>query len=63
MSKAGATWQRRLRQREPKRTDKELSAVYDGLSGCEDLLRLVALLAVTAPPRYKLRSSLRRKKG
>jgi hypothetical protein len=58
MSEDGAAWQGRLRQRKPKRTDKELVAIYDGLGGCPDLLRRVALLAVTAPPRYRLRSRL-----
>lgn len=48
-------WSGRLRQRAPARRDKELVAIYEGLGGCEELLRRVALLAVTAPPRYMLR--------
>ena len=54
-------WSGRLRQRGPARRDKELVAIYDGLGGCEELLRRVALLAVTAPPRYRLRSRVRKK--
>ena len=30
VSEDGAAWQGRLRQRKPKRTDKELVAIYDG---------------------------------
>ena len=52
-------WSGRLRQRGPKRTDPELMAIHDALPG--DLLRLVALLAVTAPPRYRLRSRAMKK--
>jgi hypothetical protein len=55
-------WSGRLRQRGPARRDKELVAIYEGLGGCEELLRRVALLAVTAPPRYRLRSSVRKGK-
>ena len=37
-------WSGRLRQRGPARRDKELVAIYEGLGGCEELLRRVALL-------------------
>ena len=59
MSHVDGTWTGRLRRRGPARHDEQLSAIYDGLCGCEDLLWLVALLAVTAPPHYRLRSRRR----
>jgi hypothetical protein len=34
--------------------------VHDGLGGCEDVLRYIALLHVTRPPPYRLRSRTKR---
>jgi hypothetical protein len=49
-------WSGRLRHRGPARRDAELCAIYDGLGGCSNLLRYIALLHLTRPPRYRLRS-------
>ena len=55
-------WSGRLMQRGPAWRDKELVAIYEGLGGCEDLLRWVVLLVPTAPPHYRLWSSVRKSK-
>lgn len=49
-------WRGRLRARGPVRTDPDLVAVHDGLGGCEEVLRYIALLHATRPPPYRLRS-------
>ena len=59
-SPIGDRWRGRLRARGPARTDPDLVAVHDGLGGCEDVLRYIALLHVTRPPPYRLRSRTKR---
>jgi|EP01046_Picozoa_sp_COSAG06_P029052 hypothetical protein len=47
-----------LRRRGPRRTDPLLCAIYDQV--CDDALHYIALLAITRPPPYGLRSHTRR---
>ena len=46
--------------RGPARRDPDLVAVHDGLRGCEDVLRYIALLHAARPPPYRLRSRTKR---
>ena len=53
------TWAKRLRTRPPARSDAGLAAIYDGLGGCDELLRHIALLHAVRPHPYRLRSRRR----
>ena len=47
-------------RRIPARRDRELYTVHDALGGCEDVLRIIALMATVMPQHgYSLRSGRR----